>query len=60
MVKDTQKEDAEKALVKSWEDKEPGRADNAKKMRELFQLKQRKKAGEELNEEELEMINQPR
>ena len=29
IVKDTQKEDAEKALIKSWEDKEPGRSENA-------------------------------
>lgn len=60
MVRDTQKEDAEKALVKSWEDKEPGRAENAKHSRELFMIRQKKKKGEELTEEEIEKISAPR
>lgn len=33
LVRDTTKEDREKAIKKSWEDKEPGRANNAKKAR---------------------------
>lgn len=60
IVKDTQKEDDEKTLIKSWEEKEPGRSENAKNNREIFLLKQRKRNGEELNEEEIEKISQPR
>lgn len=60
VVRDTQKEDAERALVKSWEDKEVGRAENAKNNRELYALKQKKKNGEELTEEEIEKITAPR
>lgn len=36
VVRDTQKEDREKALVKSWEDAEPGRAERAKKSRKKY------------------------
>ena len=60
IVKDTQKEDAEKAQIKSWEDKESGRSDHAKNSREVFLLKQRRRNGEELNEEESEKISHPR
>ena len=60
IVRDTQKEDAERALVKSWEDKEPGRVENAKNSREVFVLKTKKRNGEELTEEEVERISQPR
>lgn len=35
-VKDTEKEDKEKAIQKSWEDNEPGRALKAKKSRSKF------------------------
>ena len=38
MMRDTQKEDAEKELKKSWEDKEPGRAEKAKKARKKYFL----------------------
>lgn len=33
VVRDTTKEDKEKSIKKSWEDKEPGRAEKAKKSR---------------------------
>lgn len=33
VVRDTTKEDREKAIKKSWEDTEPGRAERAKKSR---------------------------
>lgn len=33
IVRDTAKEDRERAIKKSWEDKEPGRGANAKKAR---------------------------
>ena len=36
IIKDTTKEDKEKAIKKSWEDKEPGRAANAKKSRAKY------------------------
>jgi len=36
IVRDTTKEDREKAIKKSWEDQEPGRADKAKKSRIKF------------------------
>jgi hypothetical protein len=38
ILKDTQKEDAEKALIKSWEDREAGRSDRAKRARNKFHL----------------------
>lgn len=38
LVRDTTKEDREKAIKKSWEDKEPGRALNAKKSRTKYML----------------------
>ena len=36
VVRDTDKEDKEKALMKSWEEKEPGRAEKAKKARKKY------------------------
>jgi len=33
VLRDTTKEDKEKAIKKSWEDKEPGRSERAKKCR---------------------------
>lgn len=36
VLRDTTKEDREKAIKKSWEDKEPGRAERAKKCRGKF------------------------
>ncbi len=45
MVRDTRQEDLEKAIRKSWEDKEPGRAERAKKSRQLYLLKVKKDKG---------------
>jgi hypothetical protein len=36
IVRDTDKEDREKAIKKSWEDGEPGRSEKAKKARRKF------------------------
>jgi hypothetical protein len=36
VLRDTTKEDREKAIKKSWEDKEPGRAERAKKCRAKY------------------------
>jgi hypothetical protein len=60
IVKDTQKEDSEKALVKGWEDREAGRVDTAKAARELYMLKSRRRNGEELSEEDIERLGQVR
>lgn len=36
VVRDTLKEEAQKAIKKSWEDNEPGRAEKAKKARRKY------------------------
>lgn len=56
VVRDTTKEDREKAIKKSWEDNEPGRAEKAKKSRAKFFLKGK----QDLTEEEQALLNQPR
>lgn len=38
IVRDTDKEDREKAIKKSWEDSEPGRAEKSKKARRKFEI----------------------
>lgn len=38
VVRDTEKEEKEAALKKSWEDAEPGRSEKAKKSRQVFLL----------------------
>ena len=38
LVRDTEKEDREKGIMKSWEDKEQGRAEKSKKSRRKFQI----------------------
>jgi len=53
VIKDTDKEDKERALKASWEQAEPGRAEKAKKSRQKFVLEEKKRKGEELTEEEL-------
>jgi len=60
IVKDTDKEDKEQKLKDSWEAAEPGRAEKSQKsrMRYLIQLKQEK--GEELTEEEAEILKEKR
>ena len=60
LIKDTDKEDREKALKAQWEADEPGRAEKAKLSRQKFLLKKRQKAGEEIAEEELEILNEKR
>jgi len=60
IMRDTQKEDKEKAIKKSWEDKEPGRADKAKKTRSKYFAFEKKERGEQLTEAELELINEVR
>ena len=60
LIKDTDKEDREKALKASWEAEEPGRAEKAALSRRKFILKQKQKRGEELTEEELEVLNERR
>lgn len=41
IVRDTTKEDRERAIKRSWEDKEPGRSEKAKKARAKFFLQQK-------------------
>lgn len=60
IVKDTQKEDLEKSIKKSWEDKEPGRAERAKKSRQKYLIWNKKEEGGMLTEQELELLNEPR
>lgn len=60
LLKDTDKEDREKALKASWETEEPGRAELASLSRQKFLLKKRLAAGEELNEEELAIVKSKR
>lgn len=52
LIQDTDKEDREKELKASWEAEEPGRAEKAKLSRQKFLIKQKKKRGEDLTEEE--------
>lgn len=59
IVRDTDKEDREAALKKSWEDAEPGRAEKAKKSRQYFLLQKRRDAGEELTQDELNILRRP-
>jgi hypothetical protein len=60
ITRDTEKEDKEAALKKSWEDAEPGRAEKAKKSRQFYLIQCKKDAGEELTEEELNILKRPR
>ena len=57
ILKDTTKEDKEKAIKKSWEDNEQGRAEKAKKSRRKYLAQLKKDRGESLNEEELALLN---
>jgi hypothetical protein len=59
-VKDTSKEDMERALKESWEIAEPGRAEKAKKSRAKFLIQQKKDKGEELTFEEEQLLNEER
>ena len=59
VVKDTEKEDSEKALKASWEQNEPGRADKAKRSRVKYLAHLKREKGEQLTEEEEEMLKEP-
>jgi hypothetical protein len=60
VVKDTDKEDREKALKASWETNEVGRAEKAKRSRLKFVLQERLKKGEQLTEDELAIVKEVR
>ena len=45
MIKDTDKEDREKALKASWEAAEPGRAEKAAKSRQKYMLMTKQRNG---------------
>jgi len=59
-VRDTTKEDLEKAIKKGWEDKELGRSEKAKKTRQKYLLSLKKEENLPLTEAELELLNEPR
>jgi hypothetical protein len=46
IIKDTDKEDREKALKASWEAAEAGRAEKAKRSRQKYVLQERLRKGE--------------
>lgn len=48
IFKDTFKEDNIKAIKKSWEDKEPGRAEKAKTARKKFMIQEKIRRGEDV------------
>lgn len=60
LVKDTDKEDREKALKASWETTDPGRAERAARSRQRYLLTKKIAAGEELTEEEQEVMKEKR
>ena len=60
LIKDTDKEDREKALKASWETAEPGRAEKAAKSRQKYLIQQKQKAGEQLTDEELVILYEKR
>eukprot|EP00826_Nyctotherus_ovalis_P044789 TRINITY_DN4874_c0_g2_i2.p1 TRINITY_DN4874_c0_g2~~TRINITY_DN4874_c0_g2_i2.p1 ORF type:complete len:864 (+),score=330.72 TRINITY_DN4874_c0_g2_i2:1536-4127(+) len=59
IVKDTEKADREQKIKESWETGEPGRASRARQSRERYLILKRKLAGEQLTEEEEEMLRNP-
>lgn len=50
VVRDTEQQDYERDVKKQWEDKEPGRAERAKKARRKYMLQLKQEAGEQLTE----------
>ena len=60
LVKDTDKEDREKALKASWETTDSGRAERATRSRQRYLLAKKIAAGEELTEEEQELMKEKR
>ena len=57
---DTSKEDKEKEIIASWEEKEPGRAELAKKSRKRFLLQKKIENGKQLTEEEKSFLKEER
>ena len=57
---DTSKEDKEKEIIASWEEKEPGRAELAKKSRKRFLLQKKIQNGKQLTEEEKSFMKEER
>ena len=57
---DTSKEDKEKEIIASWEEKEPGRAELAKKSRKRFLLQKKAENGKKLTEEEANFLKEER
>jgi len=60
IIKDTDKEDREKALKVSWETAEPGRAEKAAKSRARYQIQQKHANKEELTDQELTILYEKR
>jgi hypothetical protein len=58
--RDTSKEDKEKEIISSWEEKEPGRAELAKKSRKRFLLQKKLENGNKLSSEETEFLKEIR
>eukprot|EP01022_Parablepharisma_sp_SALTPOND_P002364 TRINITY_DN1096_c0_g1_i1.p1 TRINITY_DN1096_c0_g1~~TRINITY_DN1096_c0_g1_i1.p1 ORF type:complete len:1297 (+),score=217.97 TRINITY_DN1096_c0_g1_i1:10066-13956(+) len=59
IVKDTEKADKEQAIKESWEAAEPGRTEKGKQSRARFLALQKKLKGEELTEQEQELLKEP-
>ena len=57
---DTHKEDKERAVIASWEEAEPGRAEKAKNSRRRYLLMKKKNNGDELDEEEEKFLSEIR
>ena len=60
IIKDTDKEDREKALKVSWETAEPGRAEKAAKSRAKYLIQQKHANKEELTDQELAILYEKR
>ena len=57
-LKNTIKEDKERAMIESWETNQPGRGELAKVSRKKYFILKKEKTGCELSEEEKEMIHE--
>lgn len=60
LIKDTDKEDREKALKVSWETAESGRSEKACKSRQRYLIQQKQKAGTELTDDDLIVLYEKR
>lgn len=58
IIKNTQKEELEANLIKSWEHKEPGRAERAALVRQRQLLLCKKMEGKPLTDKELQLLNE--